>query len=58
MTQPAQSNIDVTIGGTGFNPYRTAQMSYSDLWKKAGMSEEEAKIYLGRHQRQHERART
>jgi multiple sugar transport system substrate-binding protein len=47
MTQPAQSNQDVVIGGTGFNPYRTSQLSYSDAWKKAGMSEEEAKIYLG-----------
>ncbi|HET7717883.1 MAG TPA: extracellular solute-binding protein, partial [Bauldia sp.] len=47
MTQPAQSNQDVTIGGTGFNPYRTSQLTYSDLWKNAGMGEEEAKIYLG-----------
>jgi multiple sugar transport system substrate-binding protein len=47
MTQPAQSNSDVTIGGTGFNPYRTSQLSFSELWKKAGMSEEEAKVYLG-----------
>ena len=47
MTQPAQSNSDVTVGGTGFNPYRTSQLSYSDLWKNAGMSEEEAKVYLG-----------
>jgi multiple sugar transport system substrate-binding protein len=47
MTQPAQSNQDVVIGGTGFNPYRTSQLSYSDLWKNAGMGEEEAKIYLG-----------
>ena len=47
MTQPAQSNGDVTIGGTGFNPYRTSQLSYSDLWKQAGMSEDEAKVYLG-----------
>ena len=31
MTQPAQSNVDVTIGGTGFNPYRTSQLAYSDL---------------------------
>ena len=29
MTQPAQSNSDVTIGGTGFNPYRLSQLSYS-----------------------------
>lgn len=47
MTEPAQSNSDVTIGGTGFNPYRTSQLSYSDLWKNAGMTEEEAKVYLG-----------
>ena len=47
MTQPAQSNSDVTIGGTGFNPYRTSQLTYSDLWKNAGMTEDEAKVYLG-----------
>jgi multiple sugar transport system substrate-binding protein len=47
MTQPAQSNGDVTVGITGFNPYRTSQLSYSDLWKNAGMSEDEAKNYLG-----------
>jgi multiple sugar transport system substrate-binding protein len=47
MTQPAQSNEDVTSGGTGFNPYRMSQLTYSDLWKNAGMSEEEAKVYLG-----------
>ena len=39
MTQPAQSNVDVTIGAPGFNPYRTSQFTYSDIWKKAGMSE-------------------
>lgn len=47
LTQPAQSNQDVTVGITGFNPYRTSQLSYSDLWKNAGMSEEEANNYLG-----------
>ncbi len=47
MTQPAQSNQDVTVGITGFNPYRTSQLTYSDLWKNAGMSEEEAEVYLG-----------
>jgi multiple sugar transport system substrate-binding protein len=25
MSQPAQSNVDVTIDKTGFNPYRTSQ---------------------------------
>ena len=39
--------VDVTVGITGFNPYRTSQLAYSDLWKKAGMGEDEAKIYLG-----------
>ncbi len=47
MTQPAQSNADVTVGGTGFNPYRLSQLGYSDLWKNAGMTEDEAEVYLG-----------
>src|SRR5687767_8860559 len=47
MTQPEQSNADVTVGGTGFNPYRMSQLTYSDLWEKAGMSQEEADNYLG-----------
>ena len=33
-----QSDIDVTIGASGFNPYRTTQFAYNDTWKKAGMS--------------------
>ncbi len=47
MSQPAQSNIDVTIGKTGFNPYRTSQFENMDVWLKAGMSEQAAKDYLG-----------
>ena len=47
MTQPEQSNEDVTKGGTGFNPYRTSQLTYSDLWEAVGMDEDEAGIYLG-----------
>ena len=47
MTQPAQSNVDVTIGKTGFNPYRVSQFKSLDLWLKAGMSETAAKVYLG-----------
>ena len=27
MAQPEQSNVDVTIGATGFNPYRTSQFA-------------------------------
>ena len=47
MSQPAQANEDVTIGITGFNPYRTSQFKNLDLWLKAGMSEAAAKNYLG-----------
>ena len=47
MSQPAQSNVDVTIGKTGFNPYRASQFNNLDLWIKAGMSETAAKNYLG-----------
>jgi multiple sugar transport system substrate-binding protein len=47
MTQPEQSNTDVTMGGTGFNPYRVSQLSYGDLWENAGMTEAEAEVYLG-----------
>ena len=47
MTAPAQSNEDVTIGRTGFNPYRLSQFQDMTLWKKAGMSEKAAKSYLG-----------
>jgi multiple sugar transport system substrate-binding protein len=47
MTNPAQSNVDVTIGATGFNPYRTSQFESLDPWVEAGMSEEAAENYLG-----------
>ncbi len=47
MSQPAQSNVDVTIGRTGFNPYRISQFKNLELWVKAGMSEAAAKDYLG-----------
>lgn len=47
MTAPQQSNEDVTIGRTGFNPYRLSQFKDLTLWKKAGMSEKAAKDYLG-----------
>ena len=47
MSQPEQANEDVTIGITGFNPYRISQFENLDLWLKAGMSEAAAKNYLG-----------
>jgi multiple sugar transport system substrate-binding protein len=46
VSQPAQSNVDVTIGKTGFNPYRVSQFKNLDNWIKAGMSEQAAKDYL------------
>ena len=47
MSQPAQSNVDVTIGITGFNPYRLSQFENKENWVKAGMSEAAAADYLG-----------
>ena len=47
MSALAESNIDVTLGKTGFNPYRVSQFDNVDLWVKAGMSEGAAKNYLG-----------
>lgn len=47
VSQPAQSNVDVTIGATGFNPYRTTHMTYNDVWKDAGMSKFAGDLYLG-----------
>ena len=47
MSQPEQSNSDVTIGKTGFNPYRLSQFASTKLWEDAGMSKEAADDYLG-----------
>ncbi len=47
MNQAAQSNVDVTIGATGYNPYRLSQLSSPDLWVKAGMPADLATNYLG-----------
>ena len=47
VSQPAQSNIDVTIGETGFNPYRISQLSDTQSWIEAGMSRTAANKYLG-----------
>lgn len=46
MNQPAQSNADVTVGITGFNPYRSSQFESTDAWTEAGMSEDFASNYL------------
>jgi multiple sugar transport system substrate-binding protein len=47
MSAPAQANVDVTIGATGFNPYRTSQFEELQPWLDAGFSEESAANYLG-----------
>jgi multiple sugar transport system substrate-binding protein len=47
MSQPAQANEDVTIGITGFNPYRLSQFENLDVWLDAGFSKEAAENYLG-----------
>ncbi len=47
LSQPAQSGVDVTIGATGFNPYRVSQMTYNDVWKNSGMSKVAGDSYLG-----------
>ncbi len=47
LEQPAQANVDVTLGKTGFNPYRTSQFQDLSNWTKSGMSEAAAKDYLG-----------
>ncbi|MBW4471339.1 MAG: extracellular solute-binding protein [Stenomitos rutilans HA7619-LM2] len=47
ISQPAQSNVDVTIGETGFNPYRISQFQDVAPWLKAEMSLAAANNYLG-----------
>ena len=47
MSQPAQANEDVTIGATGFNPYRFSQFKNHTLWVEAGMDRTTVERYLG-----------
>jgi multiple sugar transport system substrate-binding protein len=47
LSQPAQSNVDVTIGASGYNPYRLSQFQSLDAWVDAGFSETAAQNYLG-----------
>ncbi len=44
--QPSNSDEDVTIGITGFNPYRTSHFKSTDLYVKNGMDAGDAKSYL------------
>ena len=47
VSQPAQSSRDVTIGATGFNPYRWSHFRERAPWIAAGMSEAASARYLG-----------
>lgn len=47
VSQPTQANVDVTVGETGFNPYRISQLTDIDTWVQAGMSPAAANKYLG-----------
>jgi len=47
MSQPAQSGVDVTLGKTGYNPYRKSQFSNTQAWIDAGFSKDAAENYLG-----------
>ena len=45
--RPAQSGEDVTLGKTGYNPYRTSHFSNIQPWLDAGLSQAAAENYLG-----------
>ena len=47
MSQPAQSDLDVTIGRTGFNPYRKSHFENMKVWLDSGMNQADADSYLG-----------
>ena len=47
VNQAEQSNVDVTMGWTGYNPYRNSQLNDTTKWIEAGFSPEFADNYLG-----------
>lgn len=47
VSSPANSNVDVTIGATGFNPYRVSQFEDLAPWLEGGFTEDAANNYLG-----------
>jgi multiple sugar transport system substrate-binding protein len=47
MSSPAISGIDVTLGKTGYNPYRTSHFNNIQPWLDAGLSQAAAENYLG-----------
>jgi len=46
MAQPAQSNADVVVGATGYNPFRISQFEDLQPWIDAGFSQAAAEQYL------------
>ncbi len=46
VSAPAQSDVDVTLGKTGFNPYRTSQFNTMAPWLAAGFSQAGAQDYI------------
>jgi multiple sugar transport system substrate-binding protein len=47
VSSPAISGVDVTIGATGFNPYRTSQFENLQPWLDGGFTQAAAENYLG-----------
>ncbi len=47
MNQAEQSGVDVTIGATGYNPYRVSQLASTEKWVASGMPQLLADNYLG-----------
>jgi multiple sugar transport system substrate-binding protein len=47
ISSPPESSVDVTLGKTGFNPYRKSHFTDLKPWTDSGMSEAAAKNYLG-----------
>jgi len=47
MSSPPISGIDVTLGKTGYNPYRTSQFTNQAPWLAAGLSQAATDNYLG-----------
>jgi multiple sugar transport system substrate-binding protein len=47
MSSPPISGVDVTLGKTGYNPYRTSQFQNLQPWLDAGLSQDAATNYLG-----------
>ncbi len=46
VSAPPRSRVDVTLGITGFNPYRRSHFGL-DLWVKSGMTRPMAESYIG-----------